>query len=252
MQVFGLFSVILCYIWGIMNLSEAKVLITGGSSGIGLETARQLIAQGAKVAICGRNASKLTQIAEAIGAIAIPADVSQEGEVKSMVATAIEKLGGLNVLVNNAAFGAFSPLVELETAKFQEIIATNVVGAMMVGRECAKHFSAQQNGNIINIASTAGRAGFAGGTAYVASKFALAGMTECWRAELRKSNVRVMLLNPSEVQTEFIANAGREARPFNATKLQAREIAHTIIMMLSMDNVGFITEATVWATNPQN
>jgi 3-oxoacyl-[acyl-carrier protein] reductase len=123
---------------------------------------------------------------------------------------------------------------------------------MMVGRECAKYFVAQQYGNIINISSTAGRAGFAGGTAYVASKFALAGMTECWRAELRKFNVRVMLLNPSEVQTDFVVNSGREARPFNTTKLQSKEIAHTIAMMLSMDNVGFITEATVWATNPQN
>lgn len=235
-----------------MNLSEAKVLITGGSSGIGLETARHLIAQGAKVAICGRNASKLAQVADAIGAIAIPADVSKEDEVKNMVAIAIEKLGGLNVLINNAAYGTFSSLVDLETAKFQDLIATNVVGAMIVGRECAKHFSAQQQGNIINISSTAGRAGFAGGTAYVATKFALAGMTECWRAELRKSNVRVMLLNPSEVQTDFVANSGRDARPFNATKLQAKEIAHTIAMMLSMDNVGFITEATVWATNPQN
>ena len=234
-----------------MNLSEAKVLITGGSSGIGLETARYLIAQGAKVAICGRNASKLAQIGEAIGAIAIPADVSKEQEVQHLVATAIDKLGGLNVLVNNAAFGHFSPLIELETAKFQELLATNVLGAMMVGKECAKYFATQQYGNIINISSSAGRAGFAGGTAYCATKFALAGMTECWRAELRKHNVRVMLLNPSEVQTEFLPNSGREKRPFNETKLQSKEIAHTITMMLSMDNVGFITEATVWATNPQ-
>lgn len=235
-----------------MNLSEAKVLITGGSSGIGLETARQLISQGAKVAICGRNASKLTQVAEAIGAIAIPADVSKEEDVKNMVSTAIEKLGGLDVLINNAAYGHFAMLTDLETSKFQELIATNVIGAMMVGKECATYFSTQKYGNIINISSTAGRAGFAGGTAYVATKFALAGMTECWRAELRKSNVRVMLINPSEVQTDFVANSGREARPFNTTKLQSKEIAHTILMMLSMDNVGFITEATVWATNPQN
>jgi len=235
-----------------MNLSETKVLITGGSSGIGLETARHLIAQGAKVAICGRNADKLQQIAAAIGAIAIPADVSQEAEAKTMVASAIEQLGGLDVLINNAAYGHFSPLVELETAMFQAVLATNVIGAMVVGKECAKHFIAQKSGNIINISSTAGRAGFAGGTAYVASKFALTGMTECWRAELRKHNIRVMLLNPSEVQTDFTTNAGMQARAFNATKLQSKEIAHTISMMLAMDSVGFITEATVWATNPQN
>ena len=235
-----------------MDLSKAKVLITGGSSGIGLETARHLIAQGAKVVICGRNTAKLTQVADAIGAIAITADVSNETEVKSMVETAIQALGGLDVLINNAAYGHFAPLVELEVGKFQDMIATNIVGAMVVGKECTKHFIAQKSGNIINISSTAGRAGFASGTAYVATKFALAGMTECWRAELRKHNIRVMLVNPSEVQTDFAINAGWEARPFNDTKLQGREIAHTIAMMLSMDNVGFITEATVWATNPQN
>jgi 3-oxoacyl-[acyl-carrier protein] reductase len=86
----------------------------------------------------------------------------------------------------------------------------------------------------------------------VATKFALAGMTECWRDELRKHNIRVMLINPSEVQTNFVVNSGRPARPFNETKLQATEIAHTAIAMLEMEDRGFITEATVWATNPIN
>jgi 3-oxoacyl-[acyl-carrier protein] reductase len=74
-------------------------------------------------------------------------------------------------------------------------------------------------------------------------------MTECWRAELRKSNIRVMLVNPSEVQTPFYQALGGER--FNATKLEASEIAHLVLAMLTMRDVGFITEATVFATNPQ-
>ena len=171
-----------------MDLSSARVLITGGSSGIGLETAKTLIAQGAKVVICGRNKGKLVAVADEIGAIAIAADVSNEVQVLTLVAEATKLLGGLDVLINNAAYGTFASLLELDTHKFQDLIATNVVGAMMVGRECAKHFVAQQSGTIVNISSTAGRAGFANGTAYVATKFALAGMTECWRAELRKQD----------------------------------------------------------------
>ena len=76
-------------------------------------------------------------------------------------------------------------------------------------------------------------------------------MTECWRAELRKHNVRVMLVNPSEVQTNFIANSGRDARPHSTTKLEAEDIAHTIVSLLGMHDRGFVTETTVFATNPQ-
>ena len=84
-----------------------------------------------------------------------------------------------------------------------------------------------------------------GGTAYVASKFALSGMTECWRAELRKHDIRVMQINPSEVQTDFF-----RGRPHSERKLRAAEIAHAALSMLEMDDRGFITELSVWATNP--
>jgi 3-oxoacyl-[acyl-carrier protein] reductase len=76
-------------------------------------------------------------------------------------------------------------------------------------------------------------------------------MTECWRQELRKHNIRVMLVNPSEVQTDFDVHAGRAPGEPNVTKLQAGEIAHTIKSLLTLNDVGFITEATVWATNPR-
>lgn len=131
-------------------------------------------------------------------------------------------------------------------------MAVNVTGAMITARECAKHFVKNNYGNIINISSTAGRSGFAQGTAYSASKFALSSMTECWRAELRKYNIRVMQVNPSEVQTNFVLNSGREAKQHNATKLEASEIAFTILAMLQMHDKGFITEATIFATNPMN
>ena len=82
----------------------------------------------------------------------------------------------------------------------------------------------QKKGNIINIASSAALKGFAHGTAYVASKFALRGMTECWKDELREHNIKVMLVNPSEVQTSFVINSGREGREHNSTIMEAKEI----------------------------
>jgi 3-oxoacyl-[acyl-carrier protein] reductase len=230
-----------------MKISEANVLVTGGSSGIGLETARQLRERGANVAICGRDEKKLRKAAEESGAVAIPADVGVEEDVVRLVRAVRDSLGGYDVLVNNAGFGHFAPLLETSLADMQRVFATNVFGAMLVARESARVFVAQNGGNIVNVSSSAGVRGFAGGTAYSGSKFALSSMTECWRAELRKHNVRVMQINPSEVQTAFFA--GRE-RPLSDRKLRSIDIAQAIISMLELDDRGFVTEMSVWATNP--
>jgi len=233
-----------------MNLANAKTLVTGGSSGIGLETARALRAKGAQVAICGRDEARVQKAAAEIDALAIAGDVSVEADAVRIVRTVVERFGDYDVLINNAGFGIFAPLVETRLEDMQRVYATNVFGAMLVARESAKHFIARNRGNIVNIASTAGQRGFAGGTSYATSKFALTGLTECWRAELRKNNIRVMQVNPSEVQTEFVAASGRPLRAFSDRKLIPADIAHTIVSMLELDDRGFVTEATVWATNP--
>ncbi len=234
-----------------MNLRDAKILVTGGSSGIGFETARMLIEAGAQVAITGRDAAKLQAAAQKLKAHAIRADVSDAADAQRMIDETVRTFGAMNVLINNAGIGSFAPLVALEVAEFRRVMDTNVFGAMLAGQAAARHFiSARKGGNIINIASTAAQRGFANGTAYTASKFALTAMTECWRAELRIHDIRVMQVNPSEVVTEFQARMGKQ-QVVNETKLRAREIAHAIKAMLEMDDRGFIPELTVWATNPK-
>ena len=233
-----------------MDLRGAKVLITGGSSGIGLETARLLGASGARVAITGRDEGRLRRAAEELKVHAIQADVSKPEDAARMVEDTVRAFGSFNVLINNAGLGHFAQLADLEVADFRRVMDTNVFGAMLAAQAAAKHFIAEGGGgNIVNIASTAGQRGFAGGTAYTATKFALSAMTECWRAELRTHGIRVMQVNPSEVLTDFQARQGRSQQA-NASKLRGVEIAHAIKAMLEMDDRGFVTDLTVWATNP--
>jgi 3-oxoacyl-[acyl-carrier protein] reductase len=207
--------------------------------------------RGARVAVCARHKSELEASAQLLGALPIVADVTKEDDVLRMIDTMVKEYGDYNVLINNAGFGIFGPLVELTSDEFFRVWRTNVLGAMMVARESAKHFVGRSYGNIVNISSTAGQRGFANGTAYCASKFALHGMTECWRAELRQHNVRVMQVNPSEVQTSFGADESKPVKAENASKLTASDVAELIVSMLELEDHGFVTEATMWATNPR-
>jgi len=232
-----------------MNLTNAVALITGGSAGIGYSIAKTLSERGARVAITGRDKGPLDEAAKALGVTPIQADVAKEADVERTYKEVLAKFGDLDILINNAGIGTFKPLVEIEKANFDAIFATNVTGAMLMAREAAKIFIKRNRGNIINIASTASHRGAPNGTAYYASKFALRGMTECWRTELRKHNIRVMLVNPSEVLTNFAATAGIPQKA-NDSKLRGEEIAHAVKAILEMDDRGFTTELSVFATNP--
>ena len=235
-----------------MNLNGATALVTGGSNGIGLAIATTLAAAGAKVAITGRDERRLAAAGKAIGAHAIHADVAKEADVLRTYRELFQAFGHLDILVNNAGFGVLKPLVEMDLASFERVFATNVTGAMLMAREAARHFIERNRGDIVNIGSTAAVRGAARGTAYYGSKFALRGMTECWRAELRPYNVRVILVNPSEVLTDFYATAGMAQNKDNPTKLHGDDIAHAVKSALEMDDRGFVTELTVFATNPKD
>jgi len=232
-----------------MDLRNKVALITGGTAGIGRAIAQALHAAGARVAITGRDAKRLTETARELGVHPIHADVSNEEDVLRTYREVLKEFGDLDILVNNAGFGVFKSLADFDRASFDAVFATNVTGAMLMGREATKHFIQKKSGNIVNIASTAGLRGAPNGSAYYASKFALRGMTECWRAELRRHNIRVFLVNPSEVLTRFFETAGLPQKE-NETKLRPEDIGYVVRVMLEMDDRGFIPELSVFATNP--
>jgi 3-oxoacyl-[acyl-carrier protein] reductase len=232
-----------------MELKDRIALVTGGSEGIGRAIAEALKAEGAIVTITGRREEVLQSAAEQLGVDAIAGDVGNEADSVRTVEAVIEKRGRLDILVNNAGYGVFKPLVEMELNELEGVYRTNVFGAFLMAREAARHFVKQGSGELINISSTSGLKGGQRSTAYSSSKFALRGMTECWRDELRRHNVRVMLVNPSEVLTEFATKVGRD-QARSEKKLRSEEIADAIIGALKVDNRGFIPEFSVFATNP--
>jgi 3-oxoacyl-[acyl-carrier protein] reductase len=232
-----------------MKIKGSKILITGGSSGIGKAAAKLLAENGASVGITGRDKQKLETVAKEINALAIHTDVSKESDIDLTYKTFLGKFGGLDCLINNAGIGEFPTLEEITLEAFMRVYSVNVFGAALMAKYAAAIFKKQNHGNIINIASTAALKGFARGSIYSSSKFALRSMTECWQAELRPFNIRVMQVNPSEVPTAF-ANKDRKERDEAANKLTSDEIAHVIESMLEMDNRGMIPEVSVWASNP--
>lgn len=232
-----------------MNIKNSTFLITGGSSGIGKATAEMLVKKGGKVAITGRDKVKLEKVANDIGAMAIHADVAKEEDIALTYKLFLDEYGKLDCLVNNAGIGDWVPVDELSREKILNVYNVNVIGAALMGSKAAELFKKQSSGNIVNIGSTAALKGYKNGSVYASSKFALRGMTECWQAELRPYNVRVMLVNPSTVTTAF-GSEERMEREEEAKLMRSEEIAHAIVAGLEMDDRAFIPTMSLFATNP--
>ncbi len=230
------------------NLKGRKVLVTGGSAGIGKAIAATLVDRGAKVAITGRDATKVQDVATELKCLGLALDMADHDALAGETVKVAEALGGLDVLVNNAGIGAFGPLEEVKAEDFRRVFDVNVFGLALM-TQAALPYLKDGGGDIVNIASTAGTKGFAGGSVYAASKFALRAMTQCWQAELRPHDIRVFGINPSEVTTAF-GSAERNERDEHPRKLRSGEIAHAVVTALEMAPRGFIPELSVWATNP--
>jgi 3-oxoacyl-[acyl-carrier protein] reductase len=164
------------------------------------------------------------------------------------VKEAAAALGGLDGLINNAGIGEFMPVEKLDMDAFRRVYAVNVFGPAIMTREVIPHLRRSGGGDIVNISSTSGLKGGKHSTIYSSSKFALRSMTECWQAELRPDDIRVILVNPSYVQTEF-GGAARK-KTLESKFLHPEDIAHAVTAALTMEKRGFIPEVTVFATNP--
>lgn len=182
------------------RLDGKLAIITGGGSGIGEATAHAFAQAGATVVVTGRRLEPLEVVAKATGGHAIACDVSDHASVQAMFAEALKITGRVDVLLNNAGGpGPIAPVAEVDMADWVTCLNINLVGAMYCLQEAAKIMTAQKSGSIINMSSLMGIQGYPMRSAYVASKFALIGITETMARELGPAGVRVNALMPGAV-----------------------------------------------------
>jgi NAD(P)-dependent dehydrogenase (short-subunit alcohol dehydrogenase family) len=176
-------------------------LITGASTGFGRTLAQELVRRGEKVCGTVRRAEQVAEL-EAEGIAAVLLDVNDEARVAPAIAEAIAKLGGIDVLVNNAGYGLMGAIEAFDEAAIRQVMETNFFGALRVTRALLPELRAH-GGAIIAISSLAGAVGIGGAGAYCASKFAMEGLFEALADELGKFGVQVLIVEPSSFRTDF-------------------------------------------------
>lgn len=237
-----------------MELKNKKAIITGGGRGLGKATAIAFAKQGINVAITGRNEKILKETVVELKAIGVNAtyeifDVGNYEEVKQGIKNIIATLGSVDILVNNAGIAAFGSLNEMEVSQWTSIMQTNVMGMYYVTKEVLPYLIDKNEGDIINVSSTAGINGNANTSAYSASKFAVIGMSESLMKEVRKNNIRVCTLTPSTIATDMALELG--ITDGNVEKvLQAEDFAELVVSILKLPRRAMLANASLWSTNP--
>ncbi|NRD23911.1 3-ketoacyl-ACP reductase [Winogradskyella litoriviva] len=237
------------------ELKNRKAIITGGSRGLGKATAIAFAKEGIDVAITGRNEEALKATVSELKALGVNAtyaafDVSKYDEVKKNISTLIDTLGSIDILVNNAGIAAFGSFIDMEVSQWSQIIQTNVMGMYYVTKEVLPHLIDKNEGDIINVSSTAGLNGNATVSAYSASKFAVIGMSQSLMKEVRKNNIRVCTLTPSTIASDMSIGLGIADDNSEDSVLQPEDFAELIVSGLKLPRRAMMANASLWSTNP--
>ncbi len=237
------------------NLKSKKAIITGGGRGLGKATAIAFAKEGIDIAITGRNEEVLKETVSELEAFGIKAiysafDVGNYEDVKSGIKSILNRLGSVDILVNNAGIAAFGSFNEMDVSQWSQIIQTNLMGMYYVTKEVLPHLISQNEGDIFNVASTAGLNGNANTSAYSASKFAVIGMSESLMKEVRKNNIRVCTLTPSTIASDMSIELGIANKDSQDSVLQPEDFAELIVAGLKLPRRAMLKGASLWSTNP--
>jgi NAD(P)-dependent dehydrogenase (short-subunit alcohol dehydrogenase family) len=192
------------------DLNGKRVLLTGASGGIGRALARELVKAGAKVALAARNADKLASLADELKAggnvVTAPTDVTKDADRQGAVTAAVAAFGGLDILLNNAGVGSWGHFADSTEAINRQVMETNFFGPIELTRVAVPHLSNGHQPAVVNVTSMCGRKGMPAWPEYSASKFALVGMSEAWRAEFQRFGIDVLTVVPGMTDSGFRNN----------------------------------------------
>jgi short-subunit dehydrogenase len=219
------------------NLQNRVVVITGASAGIGRETALLFAKAQCRLALAARRKDRLDLLAEEVKriggeALSVQTDVSDEKQVEQLIHETVTRFGRLDILINNAGFGLFAKLEDTSAEELKTIFATNFLGTFYAIKAVLPVMQQQKAGHIINVSSVAGKRGFPLSGAYCATKFAMNGLTESLRTELRGSGIDVSLVMPVGTATDFFTVAknksDRPSVPLGIVQ-SAHQVAEAIV-----------------------
>jgi 3-oxoacyl-[acyl-carrier protein] reductase len=225
-------------------LSDSVAVVTGGSRGIGRSIAVKLADLGTTVVITGRSEDRLKQAVEPLVAKssrseAVACDVADRGSVESLARHLRDKHGRVDILVNNAGVGGPpSYLHELDPEAWDNIFDTNVRGVFYMMRGLVPLMISGGGGHIVNISSLAGKNPLPRGAAYSASKWALNGLSYSVAEELRSHNIRVSVVCPGSVDTDFSPHIGKDS----GKMLRGEDVAHVVAMLVTQRPESFVSE----------
>ena len=240
------------------SLDGRKVLITGGSSGIGEATARAVVAAGGSVSLGARRKDRLDEIAGDLGgrAHAIEADVSDEEQANRLVDEAAERMGGLDGVVNNAGVMLLGPVGGADTNEWRRMIEVNLLGLLYCTHAALRVMGPGGGGDIVNVSSVAGRTATMGAAVYNMTKFGVTAFSEALRQEALHANIRVVCIEPGFVETELQGHNKNPVVVDQIDKLQdkigkileAEDIANAIVYALAQPEHVSINEVLVRPT----
>ena len=227
-------------------LAGAVALVTGGSRGIGRAIALRLAALGASVGICGRDAEALRKTTDELQessarVFSQVADVTRAGDVFTLVKNTEAELGPVTILVNNAGIGLFGPAHEKSDEDWDQVLNTNLKSVFLMSKAVALSMIQRGTGDIINISSLAGRNTFAGGGLYCASKWGVQGLSACMAEDLREHGIRVSVVCPGSVATEFSGQAPKSG----TNSLTPEDVAHAVAMIATQGPQSFLSEVQI-------
>ena len=238
----------------VMNLKGKNAIVTGGGRGLGKAVALILANEGVNVGITGRNEENLKMTVDEIQKLGVVAayavfSIDNEIHVKAGIESLAEQLGGVDILINNAGIGDFGSIENMPSETWEQVVKTNLFGVYYAAKAVYPFLKEKGEGDIVNVASTAGLKGGPNMSAYAASKAAVVSLSQSMMAEWKKENIRVITLTPSTIASDMSIEGGlTDGNPDKV--LQPEDFAEWVRDILKMNRRAVIANGSIFSTNP--